>query len=137
MQNIEILSTHAYRQRLKYQIAIIREWFIACLYKLDNPRYQAGLEKACLVIYNFQTSTEKLNYETKELNNFGFNGRDAKFGTAMAQRILKIRAGELEYQSLSPKMYTALHRMLKKYSRQLAVSYLNKETQVPDIPVVF
>ena len=116
---------YAYNQKLKYQIALIRAWFAVC--DPLKPSHQKALEKACLVIYDFQTNSEKLSHETKELNDLGFNGKDADFGTAMAQRILQMRAGQSQYSTLSPKMYAALHRMLKKYARQLAVAFLNKE----------
>lgn len=118
----------AWEQRIKLQVNIIRDWFDSC-----NPNkyeHQKGLEKACLIIYGLQTSSEKLSTETHELNNKGFNGKDAKFGSSMAQRILQIRAGMSEYTCLSPKMYAALQRMLRKYAKQLAIEYLTSQKKL-------
>jgi hypothetical protein len=123
---MKTLEQKRFEQKVKLQTNIIREWFDAC--NPCNPCHQKGIEKACLIIYALQTNAEKHSEETHELNGKGFSGRDAKFGSAMAQKILQTRAGMSEYTSLTPNMYAALKRMLRKYAKQLATEYVNKKS---------
>lgn len=103
----------------KAKVESIRSWLKdSC--DVGNPSHQRALHRGCLIIYANQTTDEQSAHETNHLNGRGFNGRDAAFGSAMAERILAINEGRSQYPSLSPKMYACLRRMLVKYARQIA-----------------
>ncbi len=106
---------------MKEKIEAIRTWLKSSC-DITNPAHQKALERGCLRIYANQTADEQATAQTRHLNNLGFNGRDARFGTWLATAILDIRDGRSKYKSLSPKMYEALRRMLVKYAKQIAAA---------------
>jgi hypothetical protein len=114
-------STTALLETQKQRAKRIKQWFeLSC--NIDNPDHQKALERACMFLYDRQTQAEQAVEDTKENNGIGFNSRDAKFCTIMAQKIVEMRKGHTFFKSLTPKMYGALRKILTKYSRQLAES---------------
>ena len=67
---------------------------------------------ALMTIYEKQTADEQVSGSTRWENGVGFNGRDAQFGTSLAQQYMR-------FGRLSPKQISAARRMLQKYRRQL------------------
>lgn len=102
----------------KAKIQTIKEWLKNC--NPDNPSHQLSLHRAILMIYARQTPDEQFTQQTHQMNNKGFNGRDAAFGSAMAEKIMAIQQGRSRFATLSPKMYSAIKRMMVKYARQLS-----------------
>jgi hypothetical protein len=74
-------------------------------------RNPLAVARALVVIYEFQTEDEKATATTSHANGMGFSGRDAEFGTSLAEKVIKgwtqINAGR---------------RMVKKYWRQLVIA---------------
>lgn len=103
---------------IKEKAKAIREWFTRC--DIARPDHQKALHRAVLIVYSRQTSDEQTSESTRHRNNRGFNGTDARFGTFLAKSILDIQSGISQYQSLSPKMYAGILRMIPKYSAQIA-----------------
>jgi len=79
--------------------------------------------RACEVIYQFQTASEKAVKETVENNKKGFNGRDAKFLSNLAV------ASQKYNRKLSPKQFACLFKSMPKYAGQL-IKYLVSEGKV-------
>lgn len=102
----------------KDKVQAIKTWLKNC--NPSNPSHQQSLHRAILMIYSCQTADEQATQHTHQLNNRGFNGRDAAFGSAMAEKIMDIQQGRSQYATLTPKMYTAIKRMMVKYARQLS-----------------
>lgn len=76
-----------------------------------------GLE----VLLARQTADERQAGQTAHLNGRGFNGRDANFGTSLAEKVIDWRKGVSGYRSpLSPRQLDAARKMLRKYAGQLA-----------------
>lgn len=73
----------------------------------------AWLRRGILAIYSRQTDLEKGAQSTKEHNNCGFSGVDAKFLSSIAQQIQRGR-------TLSPKQITVARKKMHKYAQQLA-----------------
>jgi len=69
--------------------------------------------KAILALYKLQTSSEKQDHETKEKNNAGFNGIDAKFLTSLAIYIQK-------NNFLTDNQLKSAQKIIGKYAGQLA-----------------
>lgn len=90
-----------------------------------NPR---AVARALVVIYEFQTADEQATSTTSHANGVGFSGRDAEFGSSLAQKVLKGWA-------LSEKQLNAGRRMVKKYWRQLALAAEKKaEAKAQAVP---
>jgi len=100
------------------KITEIKNWIVNC--DSSNPAHQKALHRAVLIVYRNQTQTERANQATLRENGKGFNKHDARFGSWVAERALEVQLGTSKYQSLSPKMYAALIRMLPKYAKQIA-----------------
>jgi hypothetical protein len=84
----------------------------------SNPK---AVYRALEVLLERQTDDERAEGTTNHLNGRGFNGRDAKFGTDLANQVSDWRKGMSPYaQPLSPKQLAAARRMLHKYAGQLA-----------------
>lgn len=47
------------------------------------------LERAIMAIYRMQTDSEKINKQTEQVNNVGFNSADARLGSYYATYIMK------------------------------------------------
>lgn len=78
----------------------------------------SAVYRALIVLFNRQTADEQQSEDTKHLNGRGFNARDAKFGTDLAQRCLN---PDKRYRyPLSVNQLAAARRMLRKYAGQLA-----------------
>lgn len=71
------------------------------------------LVRGIVAIYEKQTSDEQNSETTKHHNAVGFNGRDAKFGSSLAQQLQNGR--HLSYRQID-----AAQRMMVKYAGQLA-----------------
>jgi hypothetical protein len=72
----------------------------------------AWLLRGLVVIYGFQTESEKAMQATAEDNGLGFNGVDAEFLSSLA----------VQYQqrgSLSPRQVEFARKKMVKYARQL------------------
>ena len=81
----------------------------------NTPAYRAMIETVgagLKVLLANQTEDERANQYTKHLNGKGFNGRDAEFGTSMAE--FYIRRG-----FLSPKQLVHAAKMCTRYARQI------------------
>lgn len=68
--------------------------------------------RALLVIYNYQTDSEKASGETKFDNGIGFNGVDAYILTSFAQQVNS-------RGFLSPKQMNIARKKMLKYSGQI------------------
>ena len=68
--------------------------------------------RALMVVYSFQTDTEKIKEQTSVHNTVGFTGCDAEFLTSLAKQYE--RRG-----SLSDKQMKILYKVMPKYWRQL------------------
>jgi len=77
--------------------------------KLADARFAV---QANIYLYNHQTGAEQAYLHTREVNNVGFNQRDAEFCSSLAQQSLAGRG-------LSAKQVACLQRILPKYHRQL------------------
>ncbi len=71
------------------------------------------VRRSLIVLYQQQTTDERMEGATIEKNNVGFNAFDAKFCTHLAQRLIK--GGPLSYSEIG-----TARRMLMKYAKQLA-----------------
>lgn len=85
---------------------------------LENYRSQISTNKngaalkALIIVYNFQTSTEKDDQETKCLNGRGFGAFDAKTLTDIAEKYLT-------YHKLKPNQIALVSKKMVKYVGQL------------------
>lgn len=59
----------------------------AILEMLDKS--DLAVEKAILCVFRNQTEDEKASHSTKHHNGRGFNGRDARYGTYLAQWLIR------------------------------------------------
>lgn len=75
-------------------------------------RYDDQVCKAVVKIYEYQTADEKRAHETKEHNNVGFNGADAKIMSSFAEFYM-------ERGYLSPKQMMIARKKIMKYAGQL------------------
>ena len=88
------------------------------------------LERSLMVLYARQTSDERSQQATVEVNGVGFNRYDAGYLTSLAEQV-RDNAGNprsqyhTEGQRLSPRQRTAARNKLKKYVRQL-VDHANR-----------
>jgi hypothetical protein len=88
-----------------------------------NPK---AVYRALVVLFERQTDDEKESEETKHDNGRGFNYRDAKFGSDLAQKCIR---PDPRYPSpLSVNQLAAARRMLHKYAGQLARIANGQET---------
>lgn len=93
---------------IKEKQAEIKEWFnTAC--DPNRQDHRQALIRAARMLYNKQTAHEQNTESTIEHNKVGFNGRDARFGSWLANQ-----------PDISVKAAFAARKMLKKYSRQIA-----------------
>lgn len=98
----------------------IREYFKAIPEMINNvpantPEYAAMIQTVgagLSVLLANQTADERANKSTQHLNGKGFNGRDAAFGTSMAEFFA--RRG-----FLSPKQLVFGAKMCVRYVRQI------------------
>jgi len=104
----------------------IRDWIRNC--DINNPHHQKALHRGLLIVYRNQTPQERAWQATVKHNQKGFNSRDASFGSWIAERALEVEAGVSPYPSLSPKMYSALVRILPKYARQILIHRQQSKT---------
>ena len=74
-------------------------------------RNDKAVKKALLIIYNYQTDSEKSNEETIEQNGVGFSGADALILTSFAN--------QLKYKDLSEKQMIILRKKMIKYAGQI------------------
>jgi hypothetical protein len=89
----------------------------------NNPK---AVYRALVVLYERQTEDEKSDETTKHDNGRGFNYRDAKFGSDLAQKCLR---PDPRYPCpLSVNQLGAARRMLHKYAGQLARIANGQET---------
>jgi len=87
------------------------EWTIPKVKEVIE-KYDEGVRRALVMLYKQQTSEERMEGQTIERNNLGFNLHDAPFGTRLAERVLR---GD----KLLPSEIRAARRMLRKYVKQL------------------
>lgn len=92
----------------------IKAWFE----RIDPETTQArdGLKKAAKIIWHRQTIKEQNTGRTLDLNGMGFNRYDAEFAT----RIVNWKG------PITPFMALGARKMLKKYSKQIAIDKLDK-----------
>ena len=88
-----------------------------------QPAHRRAVERALLTIHDRQTSFEQNTGSTQVANGRGFTMADAKFGAALAAKVIANEKGETGYDRLSPKMYACLLKMLPKYAKQLAEAH--------------
>jgi len=84
---------------------------VASLRKQISTR-ESVATRALVALYSMQTSSEKTNEETTELNSVGFNSLDAKLMSSLA----------VQYNTkgwLSSRQIALCHTILPKYARQL------------------
>jgi hypothetical protein len=74
-----------------------------------------AVERALVVLYQRQTSDEQAVLQTRHTNGVGFNATDAKFGSDLAQKVLK-------GWRLTPGQIGSARRMLIKYGGQLVAA---------------
>ena len=103
----------------------IRFWFgYQC--DITQSAHKRALERALLTIHGRQTAFEQNTGTTQIENGRGFTSADARFGAAMANKVIANQKGETGHEHLSPKMYSCLLKMLPKYAKQLAEAYEEK-----------
>jgi capsular polysaccharide biosynthesis protein len=85
-----------------------------------------AVTRACVAIYNLQTSDEAAGHYTRQRNNVGFSQYDAGFCTDMAKKILR---GD----SLSVKQVYSLRKRMMRYHRQLVEIANAKQSQAQAI----
>ena len=76
----------------------------------SNDRW---LQRGLLAIYKLQTADERTHRFTKHTNGIGFNKRDAKFLSSLAESLR-------EYGRLTPRQTKACRKVMAKYAGQLA-----------------
>lgn len=79
--------------------------------QISTNRNDAAL-KSLIIIYNFQTSVEKEDQETKCSNGRGFGAFDAKILTDLAEKYLT-------YHKLRPNQLAIVQKKMVKYVGQL------------------
>jgi hypothetical protein len=80
---------------------------------LSRPEHRAAIGRGLVVVWNNQTESEQNSKDTTLRNGEGFNGRDARFGSVLAEwfadkGFLSVRQAEMG------------RKMLAKYARQIA-----------------
>lgn len=87
--------------------------------------------RALEVLLERQTADERQSENTVHSNGRGFNARDAKFGTDLANRVIHWRSGKSTYlYPLTAYQLAAARRMLRKYAGQLARVANGEEREV-------
>ena len=93
-----------------------------------------AVEKAILAIYARQTEDEQRDKETKEHNNIGFNGTDAKLLSDFALQLQGKKPWcQGKPKSLSEKQMVYARRKIKKYWHQLLEIAEEKEAQNTEV----
>ncbi len=78
------------------------------------------VERCLVALYARQTNTEQQTESTTDSNGIGFSGVDAKFGSSLAQQIMRNKYGKPEGERLTFKQVKYARRMALKYTAQLA-----------------
>jgi len=92
--------------------------------------------RACEVVYQYQTASEKAAQATTQDNGVGFSGTDAELLSSFAQQIAKNRAAKAagtfpkNYGLLSPKQTALVLKRMPKYASQL-ISHLEASGKLP------
>lgn len=74
-----------------------------------------AVERALVVLFQRQTADEQAAHDTRHTNGVGFNATDAKFGSNLAQKVLK-------GWKLTPAQISSARRMIIKYGGQLVAA---------------
>ena len=85
--------------------------------KLEMSDY--AVCQALVVLYRKQTASEQRHKEASQRNGVGFNKRDARFGTSLAEQIIRNNAEGRRYL-LSYSQIQWARKIVLKYSGQLA-----------------
>lgn len=84
---------------------------------LSSENHRGTLGRMLLCIYDRQTNDEKRTEMTKEYNGVGFQSCHGNIGTSLGKQYRV-------FGRLSEKQWYRVHKMMKKYTRQLAEDYL-------------
>lgn len=82
---------------------------------LDRVEHRNAIGRGLVIVWNNQTESERVDKDTTVRNGEGFNGRDARMGSILAEwfndkGFLTIRQAEIG------------QRILAKYARQIAAA---------------
>ena len=91
--------------------------------------------RALIVVYGFQTTSERHRGATIEHNGAGFSGADSEILSSFAERVIAWNAETVhKYASpLSPKQMVWVHRLMPKYAAQLVRHLEASEAPAPVI----
>lgn len=98
-----------------------KESLLALLAKSDQ-----AVVKALITIYNNQTASEQSAQQTHLRNNVGFNSRDAKTLTDIAQRLPRYN------NHMTPRQIALVRGRIRKYWRQLLDAIPADKREIPE-----
>lgn len=78
------------------------------------------LMECILIMYNLQTSSERITKSTHHTNGVGFNKADAPFLTELSKKIKSMKEGPAKWLLVSSDDLEIAREKMQKYSRQLA-----------------
>jgi hypothetical protein len=107
---------------------------------LDGPHSRYAVEEAILKLYNLQTDDEQESGSTKHENGAGFNGTDSRYGTSLAEWILKSYSPPGKRLTTGHDgqsgQYGAAKRMILKYHSQLSPEDILPLDASQDLPLI-
>lgn len=93
---------------------IIKNWFTDTC-DTNRPEHRAAIGRGLVIVWKNQTESERNAKHTTVRNGEGFNGRDARIGSAYAEWFQ-------DKGFLTQKQAEIGRRMLAKYARQIAAA---------------
>lgn len=82
---------------------------------LARPEHRNAIGRGLVIVWNNQTEAEQADKDTTLRNGEGFNGRDARMGSSLAEWFS-------EKGFLTPRQAEIGQKILAKYARQIAAA---------------